>query len=79
MNPAKLLGLRSRLKRCAAAHPKFVRFLQAANRDFLQEGNILEVSLRRPDGTQIKSNLRLEAEDLALLNDWKELNESHEL
>lgn len=75
MNPAKLLGMKSRLKAFETAHPKFVRFLEAVNDGYLEQDNILEVCVRRPSGEQIKTNLRLSAEDLALLRDLKELKD----
>ena len=73
MNPAALLRLKADVKAFEAAHPKFTAFLHYAAEHSLQEGNVLEVTVRQPDGKEVRSNLRLSEDDVRMLNDLLEL------
>jgi hypothetical protein len=46
-------------------------FFQAVSSRALEEGTVIEVTVTRPDGEQMASNVRLTAEDIAL---FRELN-----
>ena len=72
MNPAMLLRLKGEAKKFQQRHPKFVSFLDYAAGHKLLEGNVLELVLRSPDGQQVKTNLRLSAEDVALLTELQQ-------
>ena len=72
MNPATLFRLKSELKAFRQEHPKFTAFLRYAAAHSLQEGNVLEVTVRQPDGKEIRSNLRLSEDDVRLLRDLQE-------
>ena len=76
LNPAKLLKLKTKWEAFAERHPKFLRFLQYVGSGTLKENDVLEMIVRSEDGTEVKSNLRLTAEDIALFSELKALLES---
>lgn len=53
-------------------HPKFLNFLQAAAKEGIQEGAILEVNLITPEGKHYRSNLKITKDDMELLAQIKE-------
>ena len=70
-NPAdimKLMGLKARFE---GAHPKFVSFIKDVARVGVSEGDILEVSITKPDGTKTTANLKVTADDVAMVNEIK--------
>ena len=67
MNPMELLRLKSDLKSFRAAHPKFTAFLRYGAAHCIKPGNVVEFTVRQPDGQEIRSNLRLSEQDADLL------------
>lgn len=66
INPAKIFQMKALWDRFMANHPKFPKFLQAAAQSSIGEGTIIEVTITKPDGDTIASNLKLTAEDMEL-------------
>ena len=73
INPLKLLQLKDAWEQFQTRHPKFPAFLNAAAGTSLEEGTIIDVTITSPNGRQIGTNLKLNAEDLQLLQELKEL------
>ena len=73
MNPAALFRLKADVKAFEAAHPKFTAFLHYAAEHSLHEGNVLEITVRQPDGKEVRSNLRLREQDVRMLESLREL------
>lgn len=73
MNPAALFRLKADVKAFETAHPKFTAFLRYAAEHSLREGNVLEVTVRQPDGKEVHSNLRLSENDVRMLGDLLEM------
>jgi hypothetical protein len=71
INPAKIMQLRNAWSQFTGRHPKLPMFFQAVSSRALEEGTVIEVTVTRPDGEQMASNVRLTAEDIAL---FRELN-----
>ena len=67
MNPMELLRVKADLKAFRAAHPKFTAFLRYSAEHCIEPGNVVEFTVRQPDGQEIRSNLRLSEQDAALL------------
>lgn len=55
-------------------HPKFPPFITAVGKDALKEGTLIEITVTTPDGTRYESNLKLNAEDMELMNMLTALN-----
>lgn len=71
MNPAKLLKIKSMWDTFKKNHPKFPFFLQAASKDGLKEGNIIEISIKTTEGKVIASNIKLTESDIKMFEELK--------
>ena len=67
------LKLMSEFQRFQKAHPKAVQFASSLARDGVEEGSVLELKLTDPKGEEKVCNIRITAEDLAMLELLKEL------
>lgn len=76
INPAKLFKFKSRWGEFSNRHPKFLKFLSYVGSGTLKENDVLELMIRREDGSEVKSNLRLTSEDIALFSELKALLDS---
>lgn len=71
---AILQQLKSGIDRFRAGHPKFPMFLKAVSQDALKEGSVVEISVTTPEGKNYCSNVRLNADDIELMDTFKNLN-----
>ena len=71
---AMLQKLKSGIDRFRANHPKFPLFLKAVSQDALREGSVIEFSVTTPEGKNYCSNVRLNADDMELMETLKNLN-----
>lgn len=71
---AMLQQLKSGIDRFRAGHPKFPLFLKAVSQDALREGSVVEISVTTPEGKNYCSNVRLNADDIELMDTFKNLN-----
>lgn len=71
---AILQQLKSGIDRFRAGHPKFPMFLKAVSQDALREGSVVEISVTTPEGKNYCSNVRLNADDIELMDTFKNLN-----
>ncbi len=72
-NPAMLMKLMGAKKKFEGNHPKFASFISTVIRQGVNEGDIIEISITRPDGTKLESNLKVQASDMELVEDLKSL------
>ena len=73
VNPAMIFRIKSMWDEFAANHPKFPRFLQAAISQPVEEGTIIELTIRHPDGNTLASNVKLTASDIGLIGQLKQM------
>ena len=73
INPKRLIELKRLRDEFAQRHPKFTLFLDAASKEGLREGSVIEIQITSPEGKNICSNLMVSAQDLELLETLKEL------
>ncbi len=64
----KLKGMGERFK---ANHPKIPGFFDAAVRS-IREGSVIEMTVTDPEGRVLRTNMRVTADDIAMLNEAKE-------
>ena len=67
INPMKLMELKRRFDVFKKDHPKVMPFFRAVRDQALEEGTVLELSVVKPDGTKISSNIKLNGNDLETL------------
>ena len=72
VNPMALMQLRPLFEAFRDRHPKFVQFFGYAGKD-LREGSLLEISVTAPDGKKTVTNIRVTEEDLALVEQLRQL------
>lgn len=73
-NPAAILQLMNIWNRFQNNHPKFPKFLTAVYQNGLKEGSIIEINVTTADGQSLNSNLKLNAEDMELIAQLKNLS-----
>lgn len=73
VNPAMIFKIKSMWDEFANNHPKLPRFFQAVASQRLEEGTVIEMTVQRPNGDTLTSNVKLTASDLALIDQLKEL------
>ena len=74
MNPMDLMKIMSAKNRFDANHPKFGAFVKAAVGGGIQEGTILELTVTKPDGEKMTTNLKVQPSDLELLNELRNMS-----
>lgn len=57
-------------------HPKFAPFLDTVSKNAVKEGTLIEITVTSPDGTRYESNLRLNSEDMELLESLTALSKN---
>lgn len=73
VNPAMIFKMKSMWDEFTRSHPKLPRFFQAVVSRPFEEGTIIEMTIRRPNGDTLTSNVKLTASDLDLIEQIKEL------
>lgn len=54
-------------------HPKFPQFVKAVQKNGIKEDTVIDVKITYPDGTELDTNLKLTASDLAMIEELKKL------
>lgn len=73
INPASLMKIMNAKNKFTENHPKFVAFLNAAFANGIEEGTVIEMTVTKPDGAPITTNIKVQQSDLELLAQLKEL------
>ena len=73
MKRAALLKIRSAFSRFQADHPKVVNYFQVVFGTGVPEGSVIEVTVTKPGGEPVTTNLKVTASDLELVNMLKDL------
>lgn len=67
MDISALLKLRSAWSTFTANHPRFPGFISAVKNKGIAEGMMIEIAVTYPDGTSMKSGIKVKQSDLELL------------
>ncbi len=73
MNPTsimKIMGMKNEFNR---RHPKFAAFMKAVAAKGVQEGSVIEITVRNPGEEEMTANMKVQAGDLELLRELKDL------
>ena len=73
VNPAALMKLMGAKKKFDQNHPKVSAYFQAIQGIGMQEGTVIELTITPPGGQPMTTNMRVTADDLALIEDLKSL------
>ncbi|MBR5682305.1 MAG: hypothetical protein IKW96_03350 [Ruminococcus sp.] len=72
MNPMNVFKLKGLLDRFKDNHPKVPLFFKAAA-GTVREGSVIEIKVISPENKTIVTNFRVNSEDIALVNELKDL------
>lgn len=73
MNPLQLMQFKKYWDEFTSRHPKFPLFLNAVSQNGIVEGTIIEVQIKRPDGKEFATNLKIAKEDMDLFQSMKNM------
>lgn len=75
MNPAAMMKIMNAKNKFTQNHPKFIAFLQTVFTKGVEEGTIIEITVTKPGEEPITSNLKVQASDMELIKELKNLSE----
>ncbi len=75
LNPMKLMQLKSAWDQFSGAHPKFLSFLNAVPSSGIEEGSIIEITVKNPNGKTLSANLKLKDTDIQMFETLKDLGQ----
>lgn len=73
INPMQLMQLKKAWDAFTSRHPKFPLFLNAVSQSGITEGTVIEIQIKRPDGKEFASNLKISKEDMELFDNLKNM------
>lgn len=73
MNPLQLMQFKKYWDEFTSRHPKFPLFLNAVASHGITEGSIIEIQIKRPDGKEFSTNLKVAKEDMDLFQTLKQM------
>ncbi len=66
-NMMEMLAIKGKIDAFAKRHPMFPKFLSDVKETALKEGTVIEFTVTTPDGATKRSNIKVAAEDVELL------------
>lgn len=76
MNPASMIKIMNMKNEFNRRHPKFAAFVKAVFAKGVQEGSIIEITVKDPGEEEMTANIKVQSGDLELLQEIKELMNS---
>lgn len=73
MNPLDLMKFKGMWDNFTSRHPKFPLFLNAILQHGVTEDTIIEVQIKKPDGKEFATNLKITKEDMELFEKIKDM------
>ncbi len=73
VNPAMIFKIKGMWDAFTGNHPKLPRFFHAVFSRPMEEGTVIEMIVKRPNGDTVASNIKLTASDLELIEQLKEM------
>lgn len=73
MNPASIMKIMNAKNKFTANHPKFIAFFNAVFARGIEEGTIIEITVKKPGQEALTSNIKVQQSDLELLQELKEM------
>lgn len=73
VNPAAIMKLMGARNKFAQTHPKFAAFFKTVFAQGINEGDVIEITVTKADGTPVTANMKVQKSDLDLLEELKGL------
>lgn len=77
INPMQVFKIKGMWDGFTKRHPKFPSFLKAMTQGAVTEGSVLEITITTADGRTISSNLKVSAEDVAMVQEMKQMMQDY--
>ncbi len=74
MNPLDILKFKGMWDDFTKRHPKFPLFLNAVIQNGVTDGTVIEMQIKKPDGKEYTSNIKITKEDMALFEKLKNMH-----
>ena len=75
MNPMAILSMKDAFDKFQGNHPKFMQFVTTMAQIGLEEGTVLECNVLTPEGKEIQANIKINQDDLELIDKIKSLKD----
>ena len=72
INPSIIFKMKGLLERFNANHPRVKPFLSTINSKGITPGTVIELKVNFEDGTEYKSNIKVNEEDMEMFNELKQ-------
>lgn len=73
MNPSTMIKIQQAKNKFTQNHPKFVSFLSHVFLGQIEEGTIIEISVKKPGMEAVTTNMKVQQSDLELFESLKDL------
>lgn len=73
MNPTSIMKIMGAKVKFDNNHPKFSAFIKTLFSKEIEEGTIIEITVKRPGEDEMTSNIKVKPTDLELMQELKEL------
>lgn len=73
MNPLDILKFKGLWDNFTSRHPKFPMFMNAVLQNGVKEGTVFEIQVKKPDGKEFATNLKITKEDMELFEKLKQM------
>lgn len=73
INPAMLLKIKKLKEAFVENHPKFPIFLSAVYNQALVKDAVIEMTVTRPDGQKLASNIKLKESDIEMFKEMQNM------
>ena len=74
MNPASLMKMMTMKAKFEKSHPKFIAFLQTVFSRQIEEGTIIEITVKRPGEDAVTANISVTKDDIEMFNEMKTMS-----
>lgn len=71
VNPAAIMKLMGAKNKFEQAHPKFAAFFKTVLAQGINEGDVIEITVTKANGTPITANMKVQQSDLELIEELK--------
>ena len=76
VNPAAIMKLMGAKNKFEQAHPKFAAFFKTVLAQGINEGDVIEITVTKSNGTPITANMKVQQSDLELIEELKSLSKN---
>lgn len=73
LNPASIMKLINAKNKFAANHPKVIKFLNAVYSKGIEEGTVIEITVKKPGQDAMTTNFKVQQADLELLQELHQI------